>query len=66
MDGSSMAAAPSVMAFTHLAMVWEDRLMESTGREREHKITKKEKKIVFSGYEYQKYTLPSGHVLRSW
>lgn len=33
-DGSSTAAAPSVTAFTHLAIVWEALLMESERRRR--------------------------------
>lgn len=32
-EGSSTAAAPSVAALTHLAIVWEARLIESEHRE---------------------------------
>lgn len=33
-EGSSTAAAPSVAALTHLAIVWDALLMESAHRER--------------------------------
>ena len=37
-EGSSTAAAPSVMALTHLAIVWEALLIESEHKERNGNI----------------------------
>lgn len=37
-DGSSTAAAPSVTALTHFAIVWEALLMESEDRTKQHRL----------------------------
>lgn len=37
-DGSSTAAAPSVTALTHFAIVWEALLMESEDRKKQHRL----------------------------